>query len=70
MFLILLFYLLGCILAAILDIKGTIRENEEVTVTDLFITIFSSFFSWITVIIFLVGYYGDVVLYKSKEKEE
>lgn len=61
-------YLIGCILAIILDIKETLK-SDDYKLEDLPFTLFMGLISWIGVLIGLITYLdGDTIIFKKKKK--
>jgi len=62
-------YFLGAICDCVLIWKYIIKHYAKVTIGDVFGIIFLSIFSWLTFIIGVIVLYGDIVIYKPKDKE-
>ena len=64
------YYLLGFIISVLLCIFISLKEDDEVTLCDLFVFIAISLFSWATVLVITIIYtlhkYGDKVIIRRK----
>lgn len=63
-------YLLGYIVSFILNYRYTLNKYEEIEVNDLGFFLIISTGSWLSVIIGLFTFYGDVVIVYKKSKNE
>ena len=64
----LIIYIVGCLAAIVIFVKGAIDKYCEITIGDLGVIIALSIFSWIGAIIAFSVIYEDKVIYRKKEK--
>ena len=65
MLLVIILYIIGCILDTILCIYYFIEEYNEVTLSDLMVSILTALFSWIAIVPILFFCYGDIIIYRK-----
>lgn len=69
MALFIIIYSLGYILTFITNWRYDLKRYEEIRLSDLIFYISISLGSWISFIISISFYYGDIIIYKSKNNE-
>lgn len=62
-------YLLGYIFTFIMTWRYALKRDNEISLSDLIFSILISLGSWLSFIIGLTVFYGDVVIYKPKNNE-
>lgn len=62
-------YSLGYILTFIMNWRHELKRYKEIRLSDLIYSIFISLGSWLSLIIWLTVFYGDIIIYKSKNNE-
>lgn len=61
-------YSLGYILTFIMNWRYELKRYKEIRLSDLIYFIFISLGSWLSLITGLTVFYGDIIIYKSKNK--
>lgn len=60
-------YLLGYILTFIMNWRYGLKKYKQIELKDLAFFIFISLGSWLSLIIGLTVFYGDIIIYKPKK---
>ena len=63
-------WLVGYILAFVVGINSIIKTNKKLELIDLIWVIVGSFLSWIALLMALIIFHGDIVIYERKPKEK
>ena len=62
-------YSLGYILTFIMNWRYELKRYKEIRLSDLIYFIFISLGSWLSLVIGLTVFYGDIIIYKPKNNE-
>lgn len=67
---ILLIYLIGVMIASIINYNLLIKESDYVTIRDLIIYLILSALSWLSIIICIAAYWKEILNYRIYDKNK